>query len=665
MCELKRICSKKALFILLMIIVLNSLIFYISLPDNKEITLTGQELDEYIAQYPQFLHSVSEQGSSISVLSIYADDFSKNNINKTMLDYKNLSGISLENADNRALVVWSDYHLCDIIILGLMLIVVLSFKSEGSKGLTLLIRSTKNGRVSLYIQRIAVLLICSVAISFSLSLTTLITSAVTFDGVKLFSPIQSVSQFMKCPYEISILSYIISSILIKAFTVFSICVFVYFLMLVFKNSLFIAGIVIASAAEIILSLTIKETSSFNHLKFINLFTLLKTDIYFKEYLNLNFFTKPVYYLDGALMVTLTLVAIVFVCSLFISEKKYFVSKSSVSRYFYKIKAFMAKLLPTGSVFTFEARKLLINQAVLPAFIIFMFIVNNTLGAYEYVYSVDKNVERWYNTFKGEISEQMMADIQKELSGFDKNIAYYQGQIDAELSNAVPNKARIENLNTFLYENITQKEALTVVYNNVTSGLEYSLKNAIKIDNIKPFAWNFLLREDKNTVNTASLYILLFIIFASSGIFSYDKQNNMTSTIRTLYNGRTKTTVIKLLYIALISAVFAILVHRVQYNMIGEILQFENLSSPVQSLSFMREFPFLISIKGFIILLFIVRGISAVIISLLTAVISKYTPDRMLSLVAGVFILAVPSMLLTISSDNTFSLISLLGGLFIC
>ena len=192
-----------------------------------------------------------------------------------------------------------------------------------------------------------------------------------------------------------------------------------------------------------------------------------------------------------------------------------------------------------------------------------------------------------------------------------------------------------------------------------------MKNAIKIDNIKPFAWNFLLREDKNTVNTASLYILLFIIFASSGIFSYDKQNNMTSTIRTLYNGRTKTTVIKLLYIALISAVFAIFVHRVQYNMIGEILQFENLSSPVQSLSFMREFPFLISIKGFIILLFIVRGVSAVIISLLTAVISKYTPDRMLSLVAGVFILAVPSMLLTISSDNTFSPISLLGGLFIC
>lgn len=664
MSELKRICTKKALMILILIVVLNILMFFISLPQGKEITLQGDELKSYIQSYPQFIENVKNQGNSISILSIYADDFSKNNIEKTMADYESLGNVKLTAADNRAVVVWSDYAMGDMILLGLMLVLVISFGSDNSKGLTMLIRSTKNGRLVLYKNRILSLFICSIFLAIILSASTLIAAFASFGEINLLMPLQSIPEFMRSCYKISVLSYIVLSVLIKAFSVFSISVIVYFIMLVFKNSLFVAVSVVVMAIELLLSVTILETSSINHLRFINLFTLLKTDVFFKEYLNLNFFSAPVNFLLASISFVAFVVIAVIIIGAVICEKKYFLSKSSVSSVIVKLKDRFHRLVPTGGVMYYEAKKLLINQAVLAVGVVLFVMVHNSLTAYEYVYAVDENVERWYNTFSGEINEDLKLDIEDKLSEYQGYIDYYENAIKEEQSKPEPSDRRIQELYTFLMENKTQKAAIEVVYENVVNGIEYTQKSGVTIHNIKPFSWSFLLREDKNTVNTASLYILLFIIFASCGVFSYESQNNMSKTIRTLHKGRLVVTAVKLIYISVISAFFATFVHLIQYNMIGEILKYENLSSPVQSLMFMREFPIVMSIKAFIILLFILRAVMAVIASLITALISKYTPDRLISLVVSVFILAIPSMLLTASLDFPLSLINLLGGLFI-
>lgn len=664
MIELKRICSKKALLILLMIVILNALLFYISAPQNKDITLQNDELQSYIDSYPQYLENVKNQGKNISVLSIYADDFSRNNIQKTIADYERLSAIELQSGDNRAVVVFSDYRLTDMILLGLMLAIAVSYSAERSKGLVLLVRSAKNGRAALYLQRIAVLAICSVMLSLVLYASNIITAAVAYDGINLIAPIQSVPEFQTCAYKISILGYLLSTVLIKAVSAFISACIVYFLMLILKNSLFIIATAIICVIEVLLAVTIEPTSTLNGLRFVNLYTLLQTDVYFRRYCNLNFFSHPIGFLKAALVILLLTAAAIIAIGAIVSKKKYFTAQNTLNKLTVKIKELLHKYLPCGGDIYYEVKKLFVNQGAAVVIVVMFYLVFSSLTKYEYLYFVDPNEEHWYRVFSGEITAGMNDEIQLKLDEFQYNIDYYTAQIEEESSKENPNVQRLQNLYGLLQNDITQKAALEKVHLNVLSGLEYTKESGITVENIMPFSWRFLLCEDKATVNTASMYIMLMIILMTSGIFSYDTQNNMSAPIRSFYRGRKRNVLIKLSVVSLVSLAFAIAVHRIQYNMIGEVISYNNSEAIVQSLAFMRDFPFLISIESFITILFALRGAAAVALSLAVAFVSRHTPDRITSLVVSVFALAVPSMLLTSGFDFKYSLINLLGGLFI-
>ena len=64
MSEFKRLFGRKTVFMLLALVIINVGLFMMSFATEKDITLTGSELERYISEYPEFLRKTKENGEA-------------------------------------------------------------------------------------------------------------------------------------------------------------------------------------------------------------------------------------------------------------------------------------------------------------------------------------------------------------------------------------------------------------------------------------------------------------------------------------------------------------------------------------------------------------------------------------------------------------------------
>ena len=100
-----------------------------------------------------------------NTLAALQGGFSTENIHKTTKDYEKLSNVQPQLGENKGFVLLSGYITGDIIILVVTLLIATVFSEERKKGLTTLIRSTKNGRKLLSFQRCVVIIITAIVSS--------------------------------------------------------------------------------------------------------------------------------------------------------------------------------------------------------------------------------------------------------------------------------------------------------------------------------------------------------------------------------------------------------------------------------------------------------------------------------------------------------------------
>ena len=99
--ELKRIFNQKTIFLLVILVIINAGLFMMSFSTEKDITLTGKELESYIDGYHEFLEMTKENSNNMSMLNMYRDGFVADNIRKTALAYSELENITVSVGENR------------------------------------------------------------------------------------------------------------------------------------------------------------------------------------------------------------------------------------------------------------------------------------------------------------------------------------------------------------------------------------------------------------------------------------------------------------------------------------------------------------------------------------------------------------------------------------
>jgi hypothetical protein len=192
------------------------------------------------------------------------------------------------------------------------------------------------------------------------------------------------------------------------------------------------------------------------------------------------------------------------------------------------------------------------------------------------------------------------------------------------------------------------KALERIIDTTESGVNYYEESGKKVWLIKPYSYEMLLKDDKKAVQRNNLYILLGIIGAFAAVMSYERQNGMTNTLRSAYRGRLQLIAMKLIWIFVIAVTFALAVHLIQFFQISSsIMKFNDLSAPVQSLSFMRNFPLYIPIRLYLILLYAMRAGVALACGIFVSLVSAFRNDAISVMGICVLFVIVPYVLLFI------------------
>ncbi len=662
MSEFKRLFGRKTIFMLLAFVIINTGLFMMSFATEKNITLTGSELESHISGYPEFLENTRKNSENLSMLNMYKQGFAADNIEKTAVTYEKLEDITVKSGDNRGIVLFLQYKLSDVILLCFLVVISIGFLKERRKGTVSLVRSTIKGRGILYFQRVGILAVSSVVTEVLLYGSNLLAMLIFFGDADLLRSIQSLPEFMQCHYSITIAEYILISLLLKITACF-LCAFAFFILIsVFGTGIAFTVSALFAVSEVFLYNLIIPVSSVNSLKYINIFALINCEDFLSVCRNINVFGKAVPALNCNIVAVCILNLILILVGYFVHGKMYVGKKNFLESICEKPNILLEKLSFQRTLLGWEGFKPLIKQGGLTFAAAAFLLALSSVLKYDYIYHINPKEQLWYDEFKGIITEEVLLEAEEEMRLLEGKIELYHNQITDLLSRENYSEDSIDRLYTYLERVTEEKDALSPVYENIRYGFEYTEKTGNTIYLIEPYSYELLTQYDKQTRSRASLFILIGIIGAVSGVFAYDRQNNMLCSQRCTYRGRKKLTMIKIGLVCVVCTVICISIHLIQFVQIGNLLGYNNLNVPIQSLMFMRDFKPYISISEYIILLFAVRAAAACLIGLVCTVISRLSADTTTAMGISLFTLAVPSVFAgIISSESIFSCIYLISG----
>ena len=216
MSEFIRVYRKRNILLIVIFVILNAGLFLLSCSAEKEITLTGDELQSYVDGFEEYYDKIKNSSETMLSLNMYRKGFASDSIKKTAEIYAENDIQNIRYGDNRGTVLFLQYSLSDIFLAAFMMIISADMLSERKKGLVKAVRSTKSGRGTLYFYRIIILGFSAVLMTILLYGGNYAAVLAKFGVTDTLRNIQSLPEFMQCPYNISIREYIFRMLGMKA-----------------------------------------------------------------------------------------------------------------------------------------------------------------------------------------------------------------------------------------------------------------------------------------------------------------------------------------------------------------------------------------------------------------------------------------------------------------
>lgn len=645
MSEFRRVLlSRKTILFMLTAALLGAVFFLYDCASEKEITLSGEELSAYIESYPELLRSIRENAKNFSSIAVLSGGFSAENIRKTAADYAEISDIQPAPGNNKGFVLLSGYVTGDILILAVTLLISAGFCEERKKGLNLLIRSTKNGRLRLSVQRVGIIITAALLSSVIVHFFCYGVAVLSCGDMEIFRPIQSVPEFSLCAYPITISDYLVLSVMLKALGAAVAGLLLYFLSTFFEPMIAFGMFGGAAAGQLIFYGTILPTDRLAPLKFCNIAAILRTDVFFREYCNLNIFGNAVSFLTFALFVVgIVFVTITAACCIFTSNR---VEEHSLGdRILDRVRSFISRKVPPMPLPVWEMKKIFISQKGVIILAVVIYISISSAFQYRYVIpAYSKYEEMYYGKFSGTITEEMRnemtAEYDRVYAGQKALYEEYMGSLEANdlhlTDDLIPKYNRLVDM---------QEQLITLddFIEKTDKALAYTDSTGINTELIKPQIYELLLVRDTATTKKNALYILLALVGIFAGICANENRCNMNAVLRSSVNGRGQLTAVKLGIIGVTSILVTAAVFAPQVILIGD-GGYNDLFAAAQSLEFLRFVPFEISILGYLVLMFLVRIFAAFLVGAAVMLISRYCGSRITNLCISAVVFIVPAVL---------------------
>ena len=444
-------------------------------------TISNDIID--IKGYGDYLNAIEENTVFFTTQGVFRkDSFEYRNIVKISEVYHKLADVVPRATNPEGVILFTENYVGDLILLIITSAIALNlvfYDTDNKTGV--IINSTKRGISFCCNAKVITLFLLDFSVSALLYLFGFFIIRKSIGFGDFGRPLQSVRGFLACPLHITVGQYMLSSILIKVLFIFFLTSILFLACGLCRNAIIAIGIFSAAlASEYLFWKYISWHSTFELLKYINVFTVFNVSTFFSDYKNINIFGYPVNLYISILIITLILLVCLLVLNAKVLGKSRLLFESySTLSYRYKRKLFK-KHHSLKNLTSYEWLKLLVfNRGImiLAFFCIFQFFFSYGRPFYydesEYYY------KEYSEVLAGELTdlkEQFLEDEKLRINQNDlehKILAeqYAKGQIGASDFNLImektkPGRAKITAFNR-AYSQYMRLKAMSIQGYNVS------------------------------------------------------------------------------------------------------------------------------------------------------------------------------------------------------
>jgi len=611
---------------------------YIAGLDTGEIT-AGYFLLSYVKSevndtlgYMDYRENIIASADRLSKLPIFsdADGFSRLNMEKTAEVYAGLPKISTVPGPGRGVVMASGYT--GSVLFGIVFMIYIIFalvvreKEIGTLNLT---RTTLKGHKSHGVSKLLVCLTLAFISVTVLELINWVLAGYMYGLGDLSRPIQSVPEYMTCVFEINVLEFALITVLFRILFVLMITVMVFFFACAGKTYLsLLLYLAAVFGAEGILYFTVSGNSIFGLFKYMNLFSGADTGFLFGDYINLNILGKPIWYLPVYIGFTVLLLAVF--CLLGVT------AYDRISSTFGRSFRIGADILPVKSLSIFLQecfRYLFCEKAILIvlAFLVFRAV---TFQPVREMFSMPEDIyyKQYMLQLSGLYSEEKEREIGKEWEAYEAIQEEYRENI------VLTEDETIKNLMSSKYQEETKKYA---VLDRVESKGRYLKENGGAF--VYEQGYRILTNDTPGEKDNRLLSVMAALLMLICAVFMYapDYQSGVDRIVKTTAKGR-KSLFIRREVLGTVILLLTFLITYIPFfvsvlNAYGD----SGFSYPACSLSHLNWVPVWISIRGYLVLLSIVRFVILWIEMNLVYLISTKARSISYTLIIGAALFVIP------------------------
>ena len=394
---------------------------------------------EHLQNYEEYLKRVQEQADNMQASSIFGanrNSFAYRNILKTAEDFSSCTSEGIRLGNDRAIEDWMRSTVADWGFLGLILLMVMSFMEERTRGLTAIIRTCSAGRGKLQLSRMMILLaFCAGMTLFLYALPLGLSFWIDGGWRHLLRPIQSVAEFQKCTIPMRIADFLIRFFCIRTICGFGLGLLLWFV-LSFLNRPQMGWLVtgVGLVTEYMLYTLIPVQSVFSPLRDVNVFSYVFPLRLYTQYANINFFGFPVGRRTLLMGLLVLMTAVLSLSMLWILPKRYpFGNRDWMGKWIHRWNRMGDALRKRLGLYGFEVYKLLfLGFGGLFLLLGFLMSRNLTCGTVAYIVGEDPIYRQYVEEIQGPVTRDTynyLTDARAALEQADLDTTHYEMALD--------------------------------------------------------------------------------------------------------------------------------------------------------------------------------------------------------------------------------------------
>lgn len=542
-----------------------------------------------ILGYGAYVSGIVSAADDLRLVSIFQkeDSFSLRSVEKIAEVYGALPEIETKVNPVRGVVLATQFGGTDLLAFVFLTYLVFSMVTrEKELGQLLLTRTTLHGHARHGLSKVLVCGMSSLLTVATLEAVNLVMASKRYGLGDLGRSIQSVPEYKACVFPISVGEFIVLLFALKIVLLFLMSVVVFF-MASASNSLmkFVLLFMAVFGTEGLLYFAIPGNSFLGLLKYLNFFAVFDSHFLLGNYLNLNFFGQPVWYLPVYLSVA-GMLLLLFGC---LGVWAYAVQPGmgAVRKIGRRIRLFPEK---TTSLFLQESYKLFYCEKIvwiLAGAVLLQIVAYQPMREF-FATQDDIYFKQYMYLLEGTYGEDKERMIQAEEERYGELTRNMQAAIAAN-----PDFAELISLN---YQEETRQFSVLPRVKSHAAYLQEK-KGAFLYDT----GYRILTNDDigKADNNRLSIWANLLLVLCTGFLFSMDYQAGMNNLQRATVRGRKALTLRKVLIGTLVlTIIFALLYVPFYFNVLTT-YGTRGIMFPACSMTHLQWCPAWISILGYL------------------------------------------------------------------